>query len=294
MAWGKAMPGGTGRPSAAAEKSLWRGINETQRRGGRREKRGEGIDNESSKEGLPRPVPLRAALCDLCASAFRSIHCALGKIWSKGGRKSYVWATKMKYFFPMLCVAAAGGAGYVFEPKITPNLISYSQTKERVIEVVQNEGKTEPAPALPKVDPAPAPTPPPEPPPVVKNDPAPAPEPMPEPAPEPTPPPTPDPAPTPAIPDPVPLAGGAMGEADIVKTMQDSIKGGAVKEFKFEQVLAWKGGTEEVVDGTTYHTGEAAYKAETIFGVKTMQAKALIKDGKVAKWVWKTSGMEIK
>jgi len=197
----------------------------------------------------------------------------------------------MKYFFPMLCVAAAGGAGYVFEPKITPNLISYSQTKERVIEVVENQGKTDPASALPKVDPAPAPTPAPqpEPPPVVKNDPAPAPAPEPMPTPDPAP--TPEPAPTPA---PAPVAAGPMGEADIVKAMQDSIKGGAVKEFKFEQVLAWKGGSEEVVDGTTYNTGEAAYKAETIFGVKTMQAKALIKDGKVAKWIWKTSGMEIK
>ncbi|WP_035614442.1 hypothetical protein [Haloferula sp. BvORR071] len=210
----------------------------------------------------------------------------------------------MKYFFPMLCVAAAAGAGYVFEPKISPNLISYNQTKERVTTITQDGGKTTetaPPPALPKVDPVPtpAPTPAPEPPPVAKVDPEPAPTPAPEPEPpvakvDPEPAPAPTPAPAPEPEPAAPPAGAALGDADIVKVMQDSIKGGAVKEFKFEQVLAWKAGSEETVDGTSYQTGEAAYKAETIFGTKTMQAKALIKGGKVAKWVWKTSGMEIK
>ena len=43
-----------------------------------------------------------------------------------------------------------------------------------------------------------------------------------------------------------------------------------------------------------YQIGAVAYKAETIFGVKTIQAKALIKDGKVQRWIWPKSGMEIK
>lgn len=204
----------------------------------------------------------------------------------------------MKYFFPMLCVAAAGGAGYVFEPQITPNLISYNQTKERVIEIVQNEGKTAPAPnpepALPKVDPAPTrpvtpdpvppvtpPQPTPEPTPVVQNEPE-----MKDEPPAPTPEPTPEPTPPPA--------GEALGEEAVVALMQESIKGGQVKEFTFDQVLSWKAGTDEEVDGTKYQTGLAEYKAETIFGVKTMKAKALIQGGKVAKWIWATSGMEIK
>lgn len=234
---------------------------------------------------------------------------------AKGGSEILrIYRNKMKYFFPMLCVVAAGGAGYVFEPKITPNLISDIKVKERVteIEIAENGEKKVVTPketALPKVDPAPTPPPvvknDPEPPPVVKNDPEPpAPEPEPpvvkndpEPTPAPTPPAEVVPAPAPLTPppaDPPAAAGGVLNEEDIVKVMQESIKGGKVNEFKFEQVLAWKAGSEETVDGTKYQTGEAAYKAETIFGVKTMQAKALIKDGKVAKWVWKTSGMEIK
>lgn len=76
--------------------------------------------------------------------------------------------------------------------------------------------------------------------------------------------------------------------------MQDSVKGGGIKEFKFEQVEAWKAGEEETVDGDSYQTGLAAYKAQTIFGEKTVQAKALIKGGKVSKWIYAKTGMEIR
>ena len=77
--------------------------------------------------------------------------------------------------------------------------------------------------------------------------------------------------------------------------MQASIKGGEIKEFSFDQVLEWQATDgPEKFDGETYQTGIAAYKAETVFGVKTIQAKALIKDGKVVRWLWPKSGMEIK
>ena len=66
------------------------------------------------------------------------------------------------------------------------------------------------------------------------------------------------------------------------------------KEFKFEQVEGWKAGEEETVDGESYQTGLAAYKAQTIFGEKTVQAKALIKGGKVVKWIYAKTGMEIR
>jgi hypothetical protein len=76
--------------------------------------------------------------------------------------------------------------------------------------------------------------------------------------------------------------------------MQESIRDGQIKEFKFEQVLGWKAGENETVDGQTFQTGLVSYKAETIFGVKTIQAKALIQKGKVVRWIWPKSGMEIK
>lgn len=75
--------------------------------------------------------------------------------------------------------------------------------------------------------------------------------------------------------------------------MQKSIADGAVKEFKADQVKAWKATEKETVDGTEYQTGLAAYEAATIFGVKPVQAKALIKGGKIDRWVYAKSGMEI-
>jgi hypothetical protein len=135
---------------------------------------------------------------------------------------------------------------------------------------------------------------------------APAPPPMPEPAPAPVPAPAeppaapepaPAPAPAPATPEPTPATpapAAAAGPSDVVQVMQESIKAAQIKEFTFEQVLEWTAGPDETVDGETYQTGLASYKAETIFGVKTIQAKALIKGGKLQRWIWPKSGMEIK
>ena len=85
----------------------------------------------------------------------------------------------------------------------------------------------------------------------------------------------------------------ADAAGSIVSAMQESIKAGAVKEFTFDQVVSWEEGEQVERDGVTYQSGMAAYKAETIFGVKTIQAQALLQDGKVVKWIWPNSGMEI-
>ena len=119
----------------------------------------------------------------------------------------------------------------------------------------------------------------------------PGPPPTPEPAPEVPPDPVATPEPAPVV-EPAPTV--AEGPTDAVKAMQDSIKAAQIKEFTFDQVLEWKADADEIVDGETYQTGVASYKAETIFGVKTIQAKALIKGGKVQRWIWPKSGMEIK
>lgn len=115
----------------------------------------------------------------------------------------------------------------------------------------------------------------------------------PVPTPPTAPPAMPEPTPIPT-PTPEPATGGALSPEQIVEVMKKSIAAGAVKEFKLEQVEAWKAGEEEGFGGETFQTGLAAYKAETIFGVKTVQAKALIKDGKVSKWVYAKTGMEIR
>jgi hypothetical protein len=116
----------------------------------------------------------------------------------------------------------------------------------------------------------------------------PAPEPIPEPQPEPEPEPEPEPSPV----DPVPIPAGS---GDPVAIMKASIQAGEIKEFGFDQVLEWVAGEgAETIDGESYQTGLASYKAETVFGVKTIQAKALIQGDKVVRWLWPKSGMEIK
>ncbi|MGJ8694947.1 MAG: hypothetical protein ACSHYF_01395 [Verrucomicrobiaceae bacterium] len=137
----------------------------------------------------------------------------------------------------------------------------------------------------PTPSPQPAPTPQPTPPVVADNggnEPAPNPGMTPEPKPDPIPEPTPEPS------------NASLNPEQIVEVMKKSIADGAVKEFTLKQVEAWQAGDEEDFGGETFQTGLAAYKAETIFGVKTVQAKALIKGGKVSKWVYAKTGMEIR
>jgi hypothetical protein len=115
-----------------------------------------------------------------------------------------------------------------------------------------------------------------------------APEPAPTPAPETANPPM----ETPTASEPAAVVDN--GPVDAVKLMQDSIKGAEIKEFTFDAVTEWKAEEDETVDGETYKIGSATYKAETILGVKMMQAKALIKGGKIVRWIRPKTGTEIK
>ena len=127
--------------------------------------------------------------------------------------------------------------------------------------------------------------------------PEPPPVPQPAPVPEPAPAPEPTPVPEPVAPAPAPETPAAVaetGSSDVVKVMQDSIKEAQIKEFKMDQVSEWKAGATETVDGETFQTGTALYKAVTFLGEKTIEAKAFIKGGKVQRWIWPRSGMEIK
>lgn len=204
----------------------------------------------------------------------------MGNFWPKEGANPYVWGNTMNFVFPILCLAAAGFAGYLLEPSLRPTLTGKPAVaaKAAVPAVVAEP----PPPSVDPVPAAPAPVPvTPAPAPVVET-PAPAPEPMPEP----------EPAPEPAPVEP-PVAA-VLGAEEIVKLIQDSIRSKQIKEFGFDDVLTWKAGDEEEVDGVKYQTGIVTYKAATILGVKTIPAKALIQGGKVAKWIWPNTKTEIK
>lgn len=103
--------------------------------------------------------------------------------------------------------------------------------------------------------------------------------------------------PTPAVTEPapesIPVTNVTLNADQIVSSMQASINAQQVKKFAYSAVTSWKAGESEEIDGQTYQTGLVTYKDQTIFGVKNIQAKALILNGKVQRWIWPTSGLEI-
>lgn len=191
----------------------------------------------------------------------------------------------MKFVLSLLCLAAAGFAGYLLEPSLRDGLVGRSASAPEVA-LADEAGEVPPPIAAPAVAESPAA------PAVVKEEPpVPAPQPEPEPAPEPEP----EPAVVEEAPEPpAPAVPVVLGPEEIVKLMQESIRSRQVTDFSFEEVLTWKAGEEEEMDGQRYQTGLVTYKAETILGVKTVPAKALIQNGKVRKWIWPNTKTEIK
>lgn len=85
-----------------------------------------------------------------------------------------------------------------------------------------------------------------------------------------------------------------LDDARIVALMQEVVRSGALSEFSFQQVQSWQAGGDTEFDGETFQSGLLVYRAETAFGVTNIEAKALIRDGSIERWIWPKSGMEIK
>ena len=96
-----------------------------------------------------------------------------------------------------------------------------------------------------------------------------------------------------AAPTPEP-ADKKLSPDELVALMKKFIAAGTLKEFKAEQVVSWKAGEDESIDGVNYQIGLVTYKAQTIFGEKPVNAKALIKGGEVNRWVFAKGGMEMR
>lgn len=95
-------------------------------------------------------------------------------------------------------------------------------------------------------------------------------------------------------PDPTPTPAAKLGEAAIVALLKEDVAAGKVTEFKADQVTAWQAGNDMEFDGENYQTGRVTFKAETILGVQEHEAIALIKDGKVHKWMWAKTKLEMR
>lgn len=199
----------------------------------------------------------------------------------------------MKALLPLIVAAAAGIGGYFAEPSLRTTLVGQpkqtaTETEAKVFEDPPETASLEPTlESIPEPEPSPQQIPGsnmaatiPEPALPVEAPPTPQPEPVPLIVPEP------EPAPPQSQPTSPPV--------DPVTLMRQHIQSGALKEFTTSQVTSWKPGPEETIDGTTYQTGITTYKTKTVFGVKSLEAKALIRDGEIKRWIWSKSGMEIK
>ncbi len=109
----------------------------------------------------------------------------------------------------------------------------------------------------------------------------------------PAPAPVPTPAPAPAL-TPEPTATGPMSSSDVVAIMKNSLMNKQIHEIGFEQVSNWQPGPVETIGGQSYDTGTIIYSTEFLGTKRDVEAKALIQNGKVIRWIWPKSGIELK
>ncbi|MEZ5324431.1 MAG: hypothetical protein R3F19_05160 [Verrucomicrobiales bacterium] len=71
-----------------------------------------------------------------------------------------------------------------------------------------------------------------------------------------------------------------------VPLMIRSMESGQVTEIKPEMITYWARIHYEKIDGAHYWVGRVDYTANSIFGIFPTQAKALMQNGKVIKWIY--------
>ena len=91
----------------------------------------------------------------------------------------------------------------------------------------------------------------------------------------------------------VPEVNVKMSDAGVVAAMQKSVKAKEVNEFSYDDVQAWEFSGEEDIEGSSYGVGVATVEVTSILGSRERKVKALCKNGKVDRWIWAASGVEI-
>jgi|GEM_PF-4028544 len=86
-------------------------------------------------------------------------------------------------------------------------------------------------------------------------------------------------------PVPTPAPAKSPTELAIEQAMRASYESGSIREFAQTKPVKWTAGPDETIRGTAYQTGVLEYSTKTILGEKVAQAKALILNGKVDKWI---------
>jgi hypothetical protein len=193
----------------------------------------------------------------------------------------------------LLCLVFAA-IGYVIHPMILPGLVDSKLVAESSLsdsykqEQAVKTGKDTSKPEDPSEDDV---TPEPVKPDVVEET---APDPVVIPKPELEPVPTPDPVSDTEPEEPKEDPVVKLSESELIDILKASVKAGDVNEFEFSQVISWKEADEELIGSDTFQVGMVTYKADTIFDEQQLDAKAIIKDGKVVKWLWPTTNTQMR
>lgn len=77
------------------------------------------------------------------------------------------------------------------------------------------------------------------------------------------------------------------------KAMKQSLMAGAVTEFSVKDVKKVEVESPQNREGVSYEVGSVIIKDLTIFGEQETKVIALIQNGKVQKWLWMPSEMEV-
>lgn len=99
---------------------------------------------------------------------------------------------------------------------------------------------------------------------------------------------------------PQPSQTNALGEKPEVEVdgtiplMVESIRAGEVKEIQLDKIDYWKWIGYEEIGGTGYWTAVVGYTANTMFGEINAEGKALMRGGRVVKWIYSGSEEEIR
>jgi len=88
-------------------------------------------------------------------------------------------------------------------------------------------------------------------------------------------------------------AAKVLSPEQIETLMKSYLTETPLTEFQVGQVTEFKAGDKEIVDGIEYQTGTASYNMETIFGKRSLSAKALIEKGVLKKWISPKSGLQL-
>ena len=84
-----------------------------------------------------------------------------------------------------------------------------------------------------------------------------------------------------------------LSAEEIEAFMKSELETKPLTEFSADKIATYKAGETETIDGVEYQTGTASYMKKTMFGDRTLSAKALIKNGVLVKWVSPKTGLQL-